>query len=77
MRVGARNNLLGDILRDGIILHRHHGDGFVGRKPIGLVITGGVVTHVIHVAEEEGHRAECGDARAGKTCTHIQKITVD
>ena len=47
---------------------RHHRYGFISREPEGSVIPAGVVTHVIVVAEEEGHRVEPVHTGPGHTC---------
>lgn len=35
-----------------------HGHGLGGGEPVGVVITGGKVAHVVDVTEQEGHGAE-------------------
>lgn len=35
-----------------------HGHGLRGGEPVGVVITGGEVAHIVDVAEQEGHGAE-------------------
>lgn len=41
--------------------HRH-GHGLRGGQPVGVVISGGEVAHVVDVTEQEGHRAELAQA---------------
>ena len=53
---------------DLLLLHGHHGNGGIGRQPIGAVVAAGVVADVVHVAEQEGHRAEALHARTGPAC---------
>lgn len=35
-----------------------HGHGLRGGEPVGVVITGGKVAHIVDVTEQEGHGAE-------------------
>lgn len=35
-----------------------HGHGLRGGEPVGVIITGGKVAHVVDVTEQEGHGAE-------------------
>lgn len=41
-----------------------HGHGLGGSEPIGVVITGSKVAHVVDITEEEGHWAELPQATA-------------
>lgn len=46
---------------------RHgHGHGLGCGQPVGVVVSGGEVTHVVDVAEEEGHRTELAQAAPGR-----------
>lgn len=46
---------------------RHgHGHGLRRGQPVGVVVAGGEVAHVVDVAEQEGHRAELAQAAAGR-----------
>ena len=45
--------------------HRHHRYGLVSGQPERSVVPAGVVTHVIEVAEQEGHRVESVDTGPG------------
>lgn len=46
---------------------RHgHGHGLGRGQPVGVVVPGGKVAHVIDVAEEEGHRTELAQAAPGR-----------
>lgn len=44
-----------------------HGHGLRGGEPVGVVITGGKVAHVVDVTEQEGHGAELFQTAAGRT----------
>lgn len=35
-----------------------HGHGLRGGEPVGVIVTGGKVAHVVDVTEQEGHGAE-------------------
>lgn len=35
-----------------------HGHGLRGGEPVGVVITGSKVAHIVYVTEQEGHGAE-------------------
>lgn len=35
-----------------------HGHGLRGGEPVGVVITGGKIAHIVDVTEQEGHGAE-------------------
>lgn len=52
--------------RDGC--HRH-GHGLRRGQPVGVIVPGGEVAHVVDVAEEEGHCAELAQTAASRTCT--------
>ena len=58
----------GDELRDRVLCHRHHGNRLVGGEPVRLVVTAGVVTDVIEVTEEEGHRVKLVDTGPRHAC---------
>lgn len=46
---------------------RHgHGHGLGGGQPVGVVVAGGEVAHVVDVAEQEGHGAELAQAAPGR-----------
>lgn len=51
---------------DGRHAHRH---GLGGGQPVGVVVAGGEVAHVVDVAEQERHCAEFAQAAAGRACT--------
>lgn len=44
-----------------------HGHGFRGGEPVGVIITGRKVTHVVDVTEQEGHGAELPQTAARRT----------
>ena len=48
----------------GVLGHWHHGDRLVGRQPEGAVVPAGVITDIVEVAEQEGHRVEPVDTGA-------------
>lgn len=62
----------GDVGPDGRVRDGHHGDWRIGGEPEGLVVPARVVAHVVRVAEEERHRVEPLDTRAG----HAQVLIV-
>ena len=45
---------------DAVALHWHHGDSLGCGQPEGLIVTLGVVAHLIEVTEDVGHGAESG-----------------
>ena len=49
--------------------HRH-GHGLRGGQPVGVVISGGEVAHVVDVTEQEGHRAELAQAAPSRAYSH-------
>ena len=55
---GVTDDTARDVLGDLCLRHGHHGDGGRGGQPVGLVVTTGVVAHVVEVTEDEGHSAE-------------------
>lgn len=44
-----------------------HGHGLGRGEPVGVVITGGEVAHVVDVTEQEGHGAELPQTATGRT----------
>ena len=56
-----------DKLCNGMFRHRHHRYGLVSGQPERSVVPAGVVTHVIEVAKQEGHRVESVDTGPGHT----------
>ena len=60
---GIAHHAARDVWHDIPLTHRHHGKGSVGGEPVGLVVTAGIVAHIVHVAEHEGHGAEARQAR--------------
>lgn len=61
-------NKPGDVFFNGGLLHRHHRYWTIGGKPIGAIISGGEMAHVVNVAEEERHSGEFPYTRASITC---------
>lgn len=47
-----------DVLWDLDTVHGHHGDGSSSGQPVGLVISAGIVAHLIDVAVNKRHGAE-------------------
>lgn len=44
-----------------------HGHGLGGSEPVGVVIAGGKVAHIVNVTEQEGHGAELPQTAACRT----------
>jgi len=65
-----------DVRHDVAVAHGHHGKRRVGGQPVRLVVAGGVVAHVVHVAEQEGHGAEAGQARPGPAKILVVRLLV-
>ncbi len=57
----------GNVCADSVLRNRHHWNRAVGWKPIRFIISTGVVTDVVNVAEKEGHCAKPPYARTSKT----------
>ena len=58
--------------RDLITGDRHHRQSSGRRQPERLVVTTGVVTDVVEVAEDERHRVEPLQTRTRRTCQSHQ-----
>ncbi len=68
------NRLPRDVWPDGCVRDGHHGDWRVSGQPERLVVAAGVVADVVGIAEQEWHRVEALDARAGKTWMREKKV---
>lgn len=47
-----------DVRANSTLFYGHHGYGGSGGQPVGLIVSAGVVTHVVEVTENEWHGAE-------------------
>lgn len=56
-----------DVLPNGVFSDGHHWYRGVRRKPVGLVVTAGIIAHAVEVAKQERHGAKSPQAGAGVT----------
>ena len=55
-------------LWNGVFGNRHHRNRFVGRQPVGFVVSARVVAHIVEIAEKERHRVELSHTRPSASC---------
>ena len=57
----------------GWVVHRHHGNGCCGWEPIRLVISTGIITNVVEIAEHKWHGVEASHTGTGHAYHIIKK----
>lgn len=60
-----------DVFLNIVLFDGHHRQWFVGAQPVRLVVSTGVVAHVVEVTEQERHGREFSNARTGETWTWL------